>query len=340
MIRLELSAADLLNSRFALSPLFELDCLLRTLADSTARVPQVPWARDLVVGFRRLRTETDLDAVLALQSRHYGPDFIAPPPRSAPQTIADDLSTVRATPLADARREIARCLRIGAHDANRTLRIDPRVLDVLRSDAVVERVVEILETAWRDLIEPRWPELRALCEHDIVHRSGLLGLRGWAGALDGLHPDVRWHDGAVEFARAPENRVVASDDQGLLLVPSVFLWPRVAAHLDPPWRRTVLYPAHGVGQLWDAAPRSGADALAKLLGPARSRLLVALAEPASTSQLAHALRLSTGAVGDHLAVLRKAGVLVRARSGRAVIYRRTTLGDALVAAAHDGELLP
>ncbi|MFJ4535385.1 winged helix-turn-helix domain-containing protein [Streptomyces tibetensis] len=93
----------------------------------------------------------------------------------------------------------------------------------------------------------------------------------------------------------------------------------------------MVFPARGTAALWGeqaTAPRP--EALSALVGRARARLLLALDAPASTSHLARSLAMTPGAVGDHLAILRDAGMLVRARSGRSVLYRRTPLGEALV----------
>ncbi|MFE4538705.1 ArsR/SmtB family transcription factor [Streptomyces scopuliridis] len=69
--------------------------------------------------------------------------------------------------------------------------------------------------------------------------------------------------------------------------------------------------------------------MARLLGPTRAGLLVALAQPASTTELAtrHFLRIST--VSYHLGILHRAGLVARARSGRSVLYRRTPEGSRL-----------
>jgi Predicted transcriptional regulators len=80
-----------------------------------------------------------------------------------------------------------------------------------------------------------------------------------------------------------------------------------------------------------AGPGSG-TALHRLLGGSRAAILLALEDPASTTQLAGTLGQSLGGIGDHLAVLREAGLVARARSGRSVLYRRTPVGDALAAA--------
>jgi DNA-binding transcriptional ArsR family regulator len=322
VLRLLAHRDDLLNSRFAVSPLFELSNLLRRLSGGKATGLPPHWLARLRPVFRRLRAETRLDAVLALKAGRYGAAFVAPPPASLAQTVADDLAAVRETPLALARHEIAECLA-------RRPATDPEVLAVLRSPAVVDIVAEVLEVAWHELVGADWPAMRAICERDVIHRAGLLSRAGWAGALGGLHRRAQWHDGQIQVTH-PQEWTVDLGGRGLLLVPSVFVWPNLAVYTDPPWPHALIYPARGTAALLDpdrhATPQ---PALADLLGRSRARLLTALADPASTIQLASTLQLAPGAVGDHLAILRRAGLVSRARSGRSVLYRRTPLGDAL-----------
>jgi DNA-binding transcriptional ArsR family regulator len=115
----------------------------------------------------------------------------------------------------------------------------------------------------------------------------------------------------------------------------VFVWPKVAVYTGPSWPHALIYPARGTAALFEPDHVPSPSALADLVGRSRARLLSMLAEPASTTQLAATLRLAPGAVGDHLAVLRRAGLVNRARAGRSVLYRRTPLGDALTATPDD-----
>jgi DNA-binding transcriptional ArsR family regulator len=202
---------------------------------------------------------------------------------------------------------------------------------VLRRRDVVARLAVVLEEAWQELLAADWLRLRAICERDVVFRSGELGRAGWAAAFAGL-PHVRWRQGGIEIARLNVPQPIQLDGDGLLLVPSVFIWPGVAAHTEAPWPRTIIYPARGVSALWETSAATDAESLGELIGRSRARLLRALADTASTTQLAHELDLAPGAVGDHLAVLLRAGLVDRTRAGRSVLYRRTPLGDALATA--------
>ncbi|MFD8824770.1 ArsR/SmtB family transcription factor [Streptomyces sp. NPDC059605] len=322
MLRFEVSVEDLLRSRFALSPALDLCLLLRLLIGQDRSLPRA-WATRLLPAFERLRRETELDAVLALQTSQGGPNFVAPPPRGLNQTWADDLAMIRATPLEAARHEFATT-------ATGPSARDPRVRAVLESADAVPRIAEAMDRAWHELLASDWPQLRAICERDVVHRVGVIGEHGWATAIESLHPGIAWHGGGIEIGFFRGGTVRLAGD-GLLLIPSVFVG-HVAAHLEDPWPRTLVYRARGTAALWgeqETVPQP--DALTALVGRARARLLLALDAPASTSHLARSLAMAPGAVGDHLAILRSAGLLVRARSGRSVLYRRTPLGEALVA---------
>ncbi|MCX4453359.1 winged helix-turn-helix domain-containing protein [Streptomyces sp. NBC_01340] len=322
MLRFEVSVEDLLRSRFALSPALDLCLLLRSLAGQGQPLPRA-WAARLMPAFERLRRETELDAALALQAPQGGPNFVAPPPRGLIQTWADDLAVIRATPLEAARHEFA------ATATGPSAR-DPRVRAVLDSADAVSRIAEAMDQAWHELLAADWPQLRAICERDVVHRVGVIGEHGWAATIESLHPGVAWRAGGIEIGFFRGGTVRLAGD-GLLLIPSAIVG-HIAAQMEDPWPRTLVYRARGTAALWgeqESVPQP--DALTALVGRARARLLLALDAPASTSHLARSLAMAPGAVGDHLAILRGAGLLVRARSGRSVLYRRTPLGEALVA---------
>ena len=337
VLRIAVGNEDLTTSRFALSPLWELTQALRQLArgrrqrDETVLRPWLLRARDR---YRALARETDLGVIDALNPPGWGADFLAPIPASVHTTIGDLLDQVRSTPADQARREVAVAL-------GRQPRVDPRVERILTSDRVAGYIADVLAAAWQALLEPEWRTLRAILERDVIYRAGQLASRGWAAALTDLHADLSWRQGRIEMSRwsAGDGADARADDgadlggRGLLFIPSVFVWPRLALSLDPPWPPALIYPARGVSALWEQPGRTGpGTALHRLLGGSRAAILLALEDPASTTQLAATLGQSLGGIGDHLAVLREAGLVARARSGRSVLYRRTPVGDALAAA--------
>ncbi|MET7421219.1 winged helix-turn-helix domain-containing protein [Dactylosporangium sp. NPDC005555] len=321
MLRFVVGAEDLLRTRFALSPIFELHHLLRALSSPHRHGVPEAWLARLRPRFAPLRHDPALEAVLALHLPGSGATFFSPPPHGLAQGIDDDLAAMRAAPAAGAREEIDFYLR-DRRDVSDAARA------VLTGPGTVDRLADLLAAAWEALLADDWPRLRLLCERDVVHRVGELGRAGWAAALAGLHPKVQWRDGGIDL-RVRARRETGLDGEGLLLVPSVFVWPDIAVYADDPWPKAIVYPARGVGTLLEHGPPEAPAHLSALLGRSRALLLATLADPASTSQLARAFGMATGAVGDHLAVLHRSGLVERARSGRSVLYRRTPLGDAL-----------
>jgi DNA-binding transcriptional ArsR family regulator len=322
-VRFEVGAEDLVRTRFALSPVFELQNVLRALAGPHRRGVPESWLARLRPRFARLRAEDPaVDAVLALHTEQEGATFLCPPPDRLAQSIEDDLAALRAAPPEAARAEIGFYLARRA-DTGAAAR------DVLTGPDVLERLAVALAAAWSGLLAEDWPRMRLLCERDVVHRAAELGRAGWAAALAGLHPRVRWHDGGIEIDGRTRN-TIALAGRGLLLVPSVFVWPEIAFYADEPWPKAIVYPARGVATLMENGPRPAPGHLPALLGRSRALLLDSLADAASTSQLARAFGMAPGAVGDHLAVLLRSGLVARARSGRSVLYRRTPLGDSLI----------
>ena len=328
VLRVEVGREDLTRSRFALSPLWELTHAMRLLArphDDSVLRPWLVRARDR---YRALARDVDVEVIHALQPPGWGADFMTPEPATVSTRIDDLLEQVRSTPVEQAHREVAEALR-------RQPSLDARVERILTGDGVTGYVADVLAAAWQALLEPEWPTLRAILERDVVYRAGQLTSRGWAAALGDLHPELSWENGHIVLHRMTEYADASLGGRGLLFVPSVFIWPKLALGLDPPWPPALVYPARGVAALWERPSRARAGtapALDRLLGPSRAAILIALEEPASTTQLVATLGQSLGAIGDHLAVLREAGLISRARSGRSVLYRRTPVGDALTAA--------
>jgi hypothetical protein len=194
-------------------------------------------------------------------------------------------------------------------------------------------IVTDLHAYWSRTIEPTWPRMRGILERDIQHRCMTLADHEPGAMLSGLHTDIRWD--AVHETLTISNRLADVSDphrslvgRGLVLVPSVFAWPRVYTKTAEPWIPVIRYPARGVGALWEPAER--AHDISAALGTTRARLLSQLDVPSTTDQLARTLHLAPGGVSAQLHRLVAAGLASKTRVGREVFYARTSRGDNLI----------
>jgi DNA-binding transcriptional ArsR family regulator len=254
----------------------------------------------------------------------YIPDFVTPPPVSPLARIEDELERIRATPAKQVAKEL------GIFERQHGDRF-PAAAEPLRRHPrrEVPKLVDAMAEYWRRAVEPHWQRILALLSADLRHRATRLTEGGPQALFDDLHSAVSF-DGEWLHVDHPWHGTVELEGQGLLLVPSAFYWQRPGVISIEPWQPTLIYPARGVALLWEM----GGDArpeLAGLMGATRARILEALDAPMTTTELAHVLGLTAGGVSQHLSTLAAARVVARTRDGRAVLYARTALGDALVA---------
>jgi DNA-binding transcriptional ArsR family regulator len=323
-LALRFGPEDLLRCRFALSPLWETTNAVRTLTEPQRHGYHLPWLRQVHPKLPRL----ELAPLVAVQPRHgYTPDFLAPPPQSPLVTIDQELERVRSTLADEVALELGRSLteREGPPPAAlRTLLADPA--------AAAELLADLLERCWQLLLAPWWERIRDLLDGDIAFRARRLADGGLERLFADLDPSIRFHSDTLEVGgRGEGHRDLAGE--GLILMPSVFVWPGVVLVLDLPWQPTLIYPARGIAGLWQPPATQPPAALGRLLGRTRAKLLLALAEPASTTILARRFGQSPSGVSEHLSALRDAGLLTSHRVGHQVVYECTPLGIAVAGAA-------
>jgi DNA-binding transcriptional ArsR family regulator len=304
---------ELASSRFAISPLSETVAALATLAGNDPIAGLHRWAEQHRPAYReRLAFDPVAKAFVEAGLRpRWIAHLLSLPPQRGGRTFHDELRRVREMPPALARRDLT---------------VDGRLAAPLRSRELVTSAADLLEWVWMETVRPDWPRRRRIFEADVVTRSAKLGTGGWAAALDGMRNGMRWlGDGRLQI-NAYNNPPRSITGAELLFVPTTS--SRGWVGWEEPYRYAIVYPCAGM-LADDEPPATGPPPLAQLIGPVRAQLLMALAEPRSTTQLVALSGYGLGSVGGHLKVLRDAGLVQRRRAGRSVLYRRTPLGDRL-----------
>jgi DNA-binding transcriptional ArsR family regulator len=325
MIEFRFAVDDLATTSFAYSPLQEALFSLRCLHDPARYPHHRPWLRRI-----RPRMESlDRELLTALVAPWlWLPDFVTPRPERARPAFADELDQVRATPVEVVVADFLATYR--TEDA-----LPPVVARGLADPAAfLARLADAVDAYWRTcLAADWWPRVQTILEADLAHQARVLAEQGAGALFSGLDPRLVWSDEHLSLTRPPDTAPWPSGHiriagRGLVLMPTIFAKgaQTVLDHSLPP---VLIYPARGRATLSEEPPPVTDRALIRLLGRPRARLLLLLAEPASTTELAHRLDVTPGAISQHLAVLYDAGLLARTRSGRIVRYARTSLGDEL-----------
>jgi DNA-binding transcriptional ArsR family regulator len=318
---------DLSTVRFAWSPAWETHLAVRMFVDPRGRPYHQSWHAAMAGEAARLRL-APLFAVNPL--RGSVPDFLTPPPHRPAPRFRDQLEEIRATPTEQVTQDLRRC--------RQTLTGQARdALDEMLTDPAAARdlLAGQLQAAWERLVAPFWPRIQAVLDADVAHRSRQLTGHGLRPMLEEIDARITWGDGIVAVDDGVD-LTVELRGRGLVLMPSAYTWPAVAAIADEPWQPTIVYPARGIADLWQrAAPLP--DTLVRLLGRTRALLLARLDQPASTSTLAALHGLSPGGTSKHLIAMRDAGLITGTRHGHEIRYARTRLGTELSRAAAAGE---
>jgi DNA-binding transcriptional ArsR family regulator len=273
----------------------------------------------------------DLLRTLVPGHRMYLARFLLPEATGPAATIEHQLEVLADTPADDLYREIADIWRGDPmpEAGRRLLRDGP---------AGPRRVADALAKYWSVAIAPEWAGIRAVLADDIAFRAATLTRSGVGGLLDSLHDKVTFDEDTIRIDIQIDGGPGGDKrpgEAGMLLVPSVFSWPYVIIDFRSQQPSSLTYPARGIGNLWSApGPAPDEDvALAALLGRTRAAILVALAVPQSTTELARKLGQSPPAVSQHLTVLRRSAMVASWRTGRSVLYRRTALATSVVQAS-------
>ncbi|MFJ5883401.1 ArsR/SmtB family transcription factor [Kitasatospora cineracea] len=326
---LPLTADDLALTRFAVSPMWEVVAACRALAADPVPVPHRRWAAQVRPRLAAAGLDRGWLAELVPPHGHL-PDFLNPVPDRPVTDLAAELAAIRATGPALLRHDLD-CLR--ADRGGLGGRSGPRLRALEREpEQALRRITAEIEAFWQLALAPYWSRIGAVLEADVLRRARRAAERGSAAVLGELHGTVRWADGTLHLSERHCAVTRIPTGAGLLLVPSVFAWPRLLTRTVSPDPPQLCYPALGAATVWEHRPAPRAEALAPVLGRTRTRLLAELDVPASTTELAARCGITAPAASQHLTALRTAGLVSSHRAGRFVLYARTAVADGWLAA--------
>ncbi|MED7952785.1 DUF5937 family protein [Streptomyces sp. BE303] len=337
---------------FTPSPLAEMSAMLHVLGEPAHHPERHGWAASTTASIPPALAERLAEADFLWRSSRA--DFLVPGIPGA--TLADELDAVdriddeqyvRAalvltcgasrlahritSPLTDpVAQERARELAL-ARGPRQADFADRLLTDPTAVRALVRRMLEdcaeaFFADAWRRVL----PDLAA----DARRKTDLLVRRGAAEALAAVSSSVALEDAGggrrrIVVDKLQDNATNGAGAGGVTFIPTAFGRPHLVVVHTAGWRPVVQYPLAEDGVPEPVSLAVVQQRLEALAHPVRLRLARTIARgPHTTGELAAAWQLSAPEVSRHLAVLRKAGLLVTHRRGRYMLYRLDLAGSA------------
>ncbi|MEX3099573.1 transcriptional regulator [Streptomyces sp. V2] len=315
MLRIHMTAADLGRVRLARAPalMWETALSVQWLTERPTGPAGAHWFGAVAA---RLPSATGLLGHL-IPPRGYFPDFLTP--YGAAADLPDALEPVLRTPPARIREDLALLpARSRSSFGVRTL-----------ATGDVHHLAHAVHRYHRVAVHPFRAAMHDSVAREHARAADLMTNGGTETLLSSLSPHLRWRPPVLEVAY-PTDRELRLDGRGLLLVPSYFCHslPITLVRQDA---TPVL--VHPVSLRTHPTALGHSQPLTDLLGRSRAAVLQAAAHGGNTTQLADEADVLISSASQHLAVLRRAGLISSRRQANAVVHRVTPLGADLLGGA-------
>lgn len=350
MLKIHLPNETLPSLRFAYSPLLELTVSYRLLRGDWQRATYWRWMEEA----HQAISDTAypyMDALITgghsvkgynrAVPKGYIPDFLTPTPPHPISDIETEFERILNLPEDLIREGVSIAIEFfGASDIRCDFLAHPR--------EGMQALITEMRDYWQRTLAHHWHRMIAVLENDILHHSRILTLDGIEALFPTLSETLAYENGVIQIGKIPENCdeekrkyfssfktvkqdvSVALETEKFHLVPAIFAGNSTYHQVNEPWQPMILYTPRGAG-LWNYEVPEPSQALELTLGAGKSRILLALATPYSTGELARKLSLTAGAVSQQLGKLHQAGLVESHRSGKHVFYRLSQRGTNLVA---------
>lgn len=325
MVTIYLRPTDLIATRFAFSPMWEVIMSYRALQNPSQHALYLRWIREA----ERVLADVDLrylSALISASPTEYAPDFLTPASESPGPAFEDELHRIAQTPPEAVQRDVNKMLEWRTVEGTSAEQSVAHYLD--DPETALKRLVDAIQAYWGRVLAHHWSRIRTVLEGDVLHRSRQLALHGSTALFANLHSLITYDNETLHIDKHFDAEVQPAG-RGLTLVPVLFAWPNLYVITDQERRPVLGYSPRGAG-LWSASTSISSDAIARAVGESRAAVLLALDAPSTTGGIAERLCRTDGAVSQHLGRLQEAGLVEPLREGRYKYYRRTERGEKLI----------